>query len=128
VRHGPCAVCDNDDNTTRLCSACKADPANADWCEGDERLIEDVDAEASVRPRLAAQSPPRRIPTLLHRRVLELAALHTLPTWVRRRVRRDGNRVWEWRQESRALGYREIAFLLGCSKSYCQKTYRAVAD
>lgn len=39
-----CAICDNDHSTQRLCKACRADPANADWCEvwrGIEARVDD---------------------------------------------------------------------------------------
>jgi hypothetical protein len=71
--------------------------------------------------------PRRRDPTLLQRRILELMTLYTLAARVPRRVWRQGRRLREWRTVSQPLRYREIAWLLGCSPSYCHKVFCAVA-
>lgn len=123
-----CSVCDADLSTTRLCDACRADPANVDWLEDSDELHANPDRFSSTSPRLADLiDRPLRQPTVLYVRVLELMTLYVVKDAVRVRARLPGGgRGYVWRDRRRGLCFREIAFLLGCSKSYVARIYRDV--
>lgn len=123
-----CAICDHTNETTRLCVDCREDPCNEGWSEDDAEHQLDPDRYASSAPRLADVIDRRaRPPTELHRRIVSLLVLYQVQVAVRVRVRLpSGARVWRWRAGRRALTFREVAHLVGCSVGYVHKVYNAV--
>lgn len=128
-RAEPCSVCDDDLSTTRLCRACRADPANVDWCEGRAELHIDADRMPAAGHRLSdLVDRPLREPSELHVRCLELMTRTIVDARAVRVRGPAGRRVWVLREERRPLRFREVAWLLDCSESYVRKTYRSVVE
>lgn len=122
-RHPLCAICDSTNQTTRLCAACRADPVNGGWSEGEPwELLEDVDAVTSdlslgdlsgrrIRPD---SSRKRAILRLVHGGTIRIAYTNRGPN------RRNEPLVWR----RRPLNLSEIAFLVGCSRQAVVKLLR----
>lgn len=120
-----CAICDETNQTTRLCDACRADPANDGWseCEPAE-LIEDVDSV--VGDLRLGDLASRRIRTDGERKraILQLIHGYTVRVAYRTSGRLRARSPWVWRR--RALNLSEVAFLVGCTPQAVVKTIRKV--
>jgi len=119
-----CAVCDATNATTRLCSRCRADPANASW-----QATPPSQETRSSRPQAerfayevawdpARHGRPRPLETLAERIAWLAAYGRRTEARVYRdaRGRRRGTRI-----RRHYLGQRSIARLAGCSRSYVRK-------
>ena len=113
---GFCAICDSTNLTTRLCRACRKDPANAGWSEHDLATpSSDVAelAERALRDLSAFEGPLQPVPPG-DRAILGLLYLYALRAPERPRGRQRGKTEWCWR--ARTLTLEEIGFLIGKSR------------
>lgn len=125
-----CAICDATNATMQLCDACRADPANADWQEGDSDLVSPWgwgDLAAVENRQYAtlgdARADRARTPTELERRVLELvAAGQKVIEQVYQRTKPARRTVT--RPVVVALSFREIARRVGCSHTQVRRIIR----
>src|SRR4029079_3954783 len=100
----------------RLCDECWAKPENAGWNTGeDEQADEHVEYRVDEYERLRAAYD--RAPLPVDAEVLQVAKLvvYGARKRYRRRDRRGRYRGYRWRREP--VGVREIARILGLSKS-----------
>lgn len=121
--HAPCAICDDAYGTRFVCASCRADPANADWCERSEFEVLDGDGVAPEPRQTPSEVLRADRSARLERDVLDALVNRSIRIPARVRLRRDGLRIWTWRWESRALTFREIAWLVGCSHTYVERIY-----
>lgn len=121
-----CAVCDGTNATTVLCSVCRADPANADWRDGNEVLTDQIDSFSSTA-RVTPWERPVRTPTEKARMILCLLIRDDVPMPRRVRVRVGGVRQYVTQIAPRQLTLREIARLVGCDHAYVLRVLRGAA-
>lgn len=127
MSRAPCAVCDGTNTTTRLCPACRADPANVDWRDGDELPTDALDAlPASVLAEMWDTRPSRA--TDLQQRVLRLLVRDDVPMPRRVQVRSQGARQYVTRMVPRRLTLREVARAAGCDHAYVVRLLRIAAS
>lgn len=113
-----CAICDNTNETLRLCDRCRQEPANAGWSEGDElpqhRRVsaEQVDL-TNLPPSSAFDFMGRKARAVSVSRQAALTLLYhfTIRVPYRNRGRRRARMPWVWR--SRPLNLSEVAWLVG---------------
>lgn len=118
-----CAICDGTNLHTRLCAACRADPANADWIETDTATPSDaIDAMAPACNLAELQIKPLPPVSDTTRRVLLLVITGRVTERVRNRGANRAAEPWAWRE--RAMHFTEIAQHLGCSKQLVSKIVR----
>lgn len=123
----PCAVCDNDVNALRLCDACRADPANAGWSEGEPRELPQLAVDAAPGRRLAdLGARPLRPVHERTRQILQLVMVATIRTLVRPRGRRRYRDEWTW--DSRPLSFEEVGWLVGCSRQAVRRVVRRALE
>lgn len=116
----PCAICDNTNDTLRLCERCREDPANADWSEGDElperRRVsaEQIDI-TNLPPSSAFEFMGRkaRVVSVARQKALTLLYHFMIRVPYRNRGRDRLRKPWIWR--SRPLNLSEVAWLVGIS-------------
>lgn len=119
-----CAVCDNTNETVQLCDACRADPANVDWCEpsDSEQTAEDVDTVMLVAGGQRLESifgGARKFDTSIAERVVR--ASRKSVTKRRRRRNANGKPLRGHIFVEQPLSLREIAQEVGCSVAYVHK-------
>jgi hypothetical protein len=115
-----CAICDQTNETMRLCEGCRADPMNAGWSEGDPaQLVNDVETVAQST-RLSDLSGRRIRPDGDRKRaILGLVYHGRIREAYRNRGPGRNKQPWLWRW--RALNLSEIAFLVDCSPQAVRK-------
>jgi hypothetical protein len=122
-----CAVCDGTNQTMQLCKRCRQDPANADWSQGSRR---EVLIEPQLLPLVASYSAPagRRLRPMSERtkQIFGLLRGYSICVPLRNFGVRRAHEHWVWR--NRPLNFREIAFLVGCTKQAVVKTVRKTLD
>ena len=112
----PCCICENTNAHMRLCDEHYADPANADWVEGDlEQPDEYIEYRVDEYERLRAAYD--RAPLPVDDEVLQVAKLVVYGARKRYRRRDRQGRYRGYRTRREPVGVREIARLLGLSKS-----------
>lgn len=117
---GPCAICDNTNETLRLCERCRQDPANDGWSQGDElperRRVsaEQIDI-TNLPPSSAFDFMGRKVRAVSVARQKALTLLYhfTIRVPYRNRGRGRLQQPWVWR--SRPLNLSEVAWLVGIS-------------
>jgi hypothetical protein len=122
-RRPQCAICDGTNETTRLCDACRADPANEGWCEG-EPAESSADVEAVAGDLRLGDLASRRLRPDSDRKRAILGLVHSgkIRVAVRNRGRNRRRQPWVWRTQPLSLA--EIAFLVGCSPDLVAKVLR----
>ena len=116
-----CAICDNTNETTRLCPKCRADPANEGWSEEweDIEFTGDVEA-ASVSPRNRGAwqpSAPRTLADVCTEPSLEERILGLLLDQAQADSRRR-----------RRLTHAGIAEKLGCTRQAVSQILGQISD
>lgn len=134
--HPPCAIC-NDSSLVRLCTFCRAEPANADWNERDmatgsrdDVAADDYLPRAGTLADMQEQRARIRVQSALERRIYELltVGLEVVEEYRygararRRRAAAVRRRRWV------TLSTRKIAKHVGCSHTYVLKIARKYTD
>jgi hypothetical protein len=122
---GECAICDETNRTMRLCAACRADPANEGWSEGEPAEHAGEVETLSTSLKLADLGGRRLRPEGDRKRViLQLVYRGAIREPYRNRGRARASVTWVWR--TRALNLSEIAFLVGCTPQAVRKVVKKV--
>lgn len=113
-----CAICDNTNDTIRLCERCRQDPVNDGWSEGDElperRCVsaDRVDiTNVAVSSAFEFAGQKARTVSVARQKALTLLYHFTIRIPYRSRSRGRLRGTWEWR--SRPLNLSEVAWLVG---------------
>lgn len=128
-----CAVCSIDlqsgrtgtHATSRLCRACKKDPANDGWLEKDVLLEHDANLEQTYGAHAVIQLGERPLRPVTER---QKQILFLLTFGIEERVpridkygRRDG-----YRRVRRAVSERECARIVGCSRKLVHLVFKSI--
>lgn len=126
---GKCAVCYVDpttgrrgtNETTQLCRACAADPLNSGWVETWEDTEEGVSARAAGAGLAAAMEQRPRTPSELEAAINELVS-RGVDELVVIKDKQDRKRGTRWR--NKALSFRAVARMLGCSDRHVRNVVK----
>lgn len=114
--------------TSRLCSLCRADPANADWAEGHpQEDVSDALDERSAPLRLAdlIQTPLSPVEER-NQRIVALLLCGKVAKIRSVRVRVEGGLAWVPVELLRAPSIRDVARIVGASKSRVWRVWQRV--
>ncbi len=120
-----CAICDCTNATTRLCRACRGDPANAGWIAEweDTSTVPSLDTAAFSERHLAGIIGSTLPLEVTPKQLLVFKLLLTPKVCTKARIDRRGRRRGT-RRQSTAYTTREIAAMVGVCQQYVVKLRR----